>query len=58
MGRKIEEDIFINLSNVAKTLSDYSLETDERMDEIVALPPEGEEEESEEEIVEVVEEEM
>ena len=57
IGGRIGADAFINLSNVAKSLSDYSMEVEGGVEEIVAIN-EDEEEESEEDIVEVVEEEM
>ena len=52
VGGKVREDIFIDLCNVAKTLSDYSLEGQEGLNEIVAIDEDEEEEEgSEEEVV-------
>ena len=61
IGGRIGADAFINLSNVAKSLSDYSMEVEGGVEEIVAINEDEEEEseeESEEDIVEVVEEEM
>ena len=55
VGRKIEEDIFINLSNVAKSLSDYSVEMEGGMEEIVAID-EDQEESGEDDVPDVVEE--
>jgi hypothetical protein len=37
VGTKLQEDTFIDLCNVAKTLSDYAAEGDYALNEIVAI---------------------
>lgn len=42
IGSKLAEDQFIDLCNVAKSLSDYTAEADHNLNEIVAINEEDE----------------
>ena len=58
VGAKIPEDTFIDLCNVTKSLSDYAMEVEEGLNEIVAINEDDDEEEDDSDNAVVEEEEV